>query len=84
MIEGISLGIISWISIMFSWWHLPERLKKITFKVPVLSDITVGLLTYMFISSLSKSLVALIATIVTTLMWNITIVIGRHIKMDKT
>ena len=84
MLPGIVLGIISWLSIMLSWWHLPEAIKNFTRKHPVLSDIAAGLLTFGLLSGISKSLVAVIGSVVTTLLINLSIMIGYYLTHSQT
>ena len=77
MIDGITLGVLSWLSILLSWWHLPQWLKNITKRHPVVSDIAAGGLTFFFLTSISKSLIAVIGSIVCGLLVNLSIIIGK-------
>jgi hypothetical protein len=73
MIEGIILGCITWLSIMLTWSHLPNPLKRFTRNHPVMSDLTGSIIVYLVLSSVSKSLVAVIGAIVAGLLINFTI-----------
>lgn len=73
MLEGIILGVVSWLSVLLSWWHLPEKVKRFCLEHPVLSDISAGLLTYLFLSSISKSLVAAVGAAISGLLINFSI-----------
>ena len=80
MIEGIILGCVSWISLVLSWWHLPEWIKRFTLRHPVMSDIAAGALVYFFLSSISKSLVAAIGAVFGGLLTNVSLLIANRSK----
>lgn len=81
MIEGLMLGFISWLSILLTWWHMPARVKDWCLNHPVISDITAGALTYFFLSSISKSLVAAVGAVFSGLLINLSIM-GAHWSQD--
>lgn len=83
MFEGLILGLISWLSLLLSWWHLPKPAKEFTKKHPVITDISSGLFIYFTLSSVSKSLIAVVGAITAGLLVNFTIMIhnflnGKH------
>ena len=78
MFEGMILGCVAWLSIVLSWWHMPQWFKNFTLRHPVMSDIASGVLIYLFLSSISKSLVAAVGAIVGGLMTNISLLIGSR------
>ena len=73
MIEGIVLGVVTWLSMMLTWWHLPDPLKKFTRNHPVMSDLAGSALVYLALSSVSKSLVAVVGAAVAGLLINFAI-----------
>lgn len=73
MIEGIMFGVISYLSLILSWFHLPTPIKNFSKKHPLVTDVTASVLVYVLISSVSKSLVAVIAAISCGLFVNFTI-----------
>lgn len=73
MIEGIVLGILAWFSLVLSWTKLPTFIKKLSLRFQLLSDVGASILIYLFLSSVSKSLVAVIGAIVAGLLTNLTI-----------
>lgn len=73
MIEGLILGGVTWLSLVLTWWHLPNPFKTFTRKHPVISDVAASALTYLTLSSISKSLVAAVAAIFCGLLINFTI-----------
>ena len=83
MFEGLILGVISWISLLLSWWHLPEKIKTFTLKHPVLSDIVAGAFIYIMLSSISKSIVAAVGAIFGGLLTNITLALAFWGKYDR-
>lgn len=83
MIEGAILGLVSWASLMLSWWHFPEPIKKFTKSHPVISDISAGLFIYLMLSSVSKSLIAVVGAIVAGLLVNFTIMFSKAFTNGK-
>lgn len=83
MIEGTILGIVSWLSLMLSWWHFPEPIKRFTKAHPVVSDVSSGLFIYFMLSSVSKSLVAVVGAIVAGLLVNFTIMFSKAFSNGK-
>jgi hypothetical protein len=73
MVDGLVLGIFSWLSTILSWQHLPVRVKNWTLEHPIVMDLGMSLLTYYALSSISQSLVAAIATVVSGLLVNFSI-----------
>lgn len=72
-LEGLMFGIATYLSVIFTWWSLPAKIKRWTFKAPLVSDLAVSVLAWMFITSIAKSTVAAIATIITTILWELTL-----------
>lgn len=79
MTEGVMLGILAWLSAIFSWWHLPAFLKRFSIRWFVLTDILFTVITYLTVETISQSLTALISTIVAGLLMNITMMFFRWI-----
>lgn len=81
ILEGMLLGFMSWLSLMLSWWHLPESIKSFTKRHPVFSDLFAAFLTFTILTSVSKSILAVIGTIFSGLLTNFTIMVFN--RMDK-
>lgn len=77
MYEAIILGVLSWMSLIISWWHLPQWFKNFTKRHPVISDLSAGLLIYFMLSSVSQSLIAVGGAVVAGLLTNFTIMLGK-------
>ncbi len=78
MFEGVLLGFLSWLSLVFSWSHLPKWMKKFSIKHFVITDIITTTLTWLLISGVSKSLVAVVSCVTAGLMMNFTMAaLGR-------
>jgi ABC-type Fe3+ transport system permease subunit len=73
MIEGLILGVVSWLSILGTWWHLPKKAQNFTKQHPLISDIVASALAYILLSSVSKSLIAAVGAIICGLLINYTI-----------
>ena len=78
MFEGIILGIITWLSLILSWWHLPQPVKGATKRHPLLTDLGGSLIAYLGLSAVSKSLVAVVGAIVTGLLINFTLLGAKY------
>ena len=77
MLDGILLGTMTWLSFVLSWRHLPNLIKRLTFKFPLFSDIGATLLAFLLLSGISKSITAVIGGMVTGLLINFTLIIGK-------
>ena len=82
---GILLGVLTAISIFFSWLHLPNVLKRFFLKHITISDILVSALAYFGLSAVSASLTAVSGAIVAGLIVNMALVINKwNTKEGKT
>lgn len=73
MVEGIFLGFLAYLSIVMSWLSLPLWLRRWFLRHPFVSDTVTGFSTWLFITAISKSLVAVIASFVAALLVNFSI-----------
>lgn len=80
MIEGIALGVVSWLSLFMSWYHLPPKVKKFTLEHPVVADLSAGILVYFFLSSISKSIIAAVGAVVSGLLINFSLFFATRIQ----
>lgn len=79
MFEGLLLGVITWLSMVLTWWHLPNPFKRFTKRHPVMSDLVGSGLAYLALSAVSKSLVAVVGAVTCGLLINFTIM-GAKLK----
>ena len=84
MINGILLGILTWLSMVVSFNHFPKRLKEFMLKRFVFTDIVSIFITFLCLSSISQSITSVIGSIVCGLLVNITLVVNKSIQDDKT
>ena len=75
MHEGFILGICTWLSYCFSFVHFPKFLKKLMLKSFFLTDIISIVLTFILMTSISKSATAVIASITCGLLVNLTLMV---------
>lgn len=73
MIDGIILGILTWLSLIFSFKHLPEKIKTLMLKHPVFCDLLATGLCFFFLSGISRSILSVIGSIVCGLLVNFTL-----------
>jgi len=76
--EGVILGILSWLSLVLSWQHLPRLIKSATKKHPLISDLVAIIIAYLFLSNISKSIIAVIGAITAGVLVNITLIFLRR------
>jgi hypothetical protein len=78
MIDGIVFGCLIFASTVFTWMHLPQWLKNFSIKHFIISELMFTLSVYITVTSISQSLVAVIAAITAGLLANIaTMIYGR-------
>lgn len=78
MVDGLILGIITWLSLLFTFQHLPPKIKLILLAFPLFCDISATFLCFMFLSSISKSLISVIGSITCGLLVNFTLVLYNN------
>jgi len=74
MIDGVLLGIMTWLSLSLSWLNLPKKIKTFMLSHHLLTDLCAGLLTFFFLSSISKSLIAVIGAAISSLLVNFSLI----------
>ena len=84
MIDGLILGVLTWLSMVFSFTHLPERLKKFMLNHFVFTDIISIVLCFFCLSSISQSITSVIGSIVCGLLVNITLTLSKAREGEKT
>jgi hypothetical protein len=82
MFDGVALGILLWLSILFTWRHLPAPIKHFFRTHPAISDITTGMIAFFLLTSISKSIVAVTGSIVAGLLMNFTLTMDKWNKED--
>jgi hypothetical protein len=79
MYEGIILGTLTWLSFVFSFNHFPRIFKKLLLKSFFITDILSVIISFFLLTSVSKSLVAVIAAMFCGLLVNITLILRQLI-----
>jgi VanZ family protein len=77
MTDGLVLGALTWLSFIFSFKHFPQRIKKFLLNNFFITDMLSILLTFFLLTSISKSLIAVIASMVCGLLINLTLIAHR-------
>jgi hypothetical protein len=78
MESGITLGIISYVSFVFSFLHFPEAIKRFLLKNPFLTDCLSVIISFFLLTGISKSIVAVIAAMLCGLLVNITLMVRNY------
>jgi ABC-type multidrug transport system permease subunit len=77
------LGVITWISFIFSFQHFPNFLKRILLKHFALTDLLSVLTSFLLLTSISKSLSAVIASVVCGLLVNFTLIFYKRNYLER-
>ena len=68
MIEGLILGLMTFISLVLTFWKLPKRIQQWLFKHKLFTDFGAGITVFMILGTISKSIVAIVGAITTSLL----------------
>jgi len=79
MTDGLTLGVLTWLSFVFSFKHFPIQIKKFLLNNFFITDMMSILLTFFLLTSISKSLIAVIASMVCGLLINLTLVLYKFL-----
>ena len=79
MYDGLLLGFLTWLSYCFSFKHFPLTIKSFLLKNFFLTDILSVGITFVLLTGISKSLVAVIASITCGLLVNLTFIAYKNI-----
>ena len=83
MIDGCILGAITWLSLVFTFKHLPKKFKVILLAFPLVCDFLATFICFVFLSSISKSILSVVGSIVCGLLVNFTLVIYKKLSIIK-
>ena len=78
MTTGLILGVLTWLSMIFSFIHLPEKVKAFLLNHFIITDILSILLTFLALSSISQSIASVIGSITCGLLVNVSLVINKY------
>ena len=84
ILDGIILGALTWLSMIFSFMHLPKIIKNFLLKHLVFTDFLSVALTFIFLSGISKSITSVIASIFCGLLVNLTLILTRESQESKS
>ena len=78
MIDGLILGVLTWISFVASFMHFPPQVKHFFLKNFFLTDVLSVVLSFLLLTNISKSIVAVIAAMLCGLLVNLTLMFHRQ------
>ena len=78
MIDGIILGVLTWISFVLSFMHFPELLRKFLLKNFFLTDIASVVISFILLTNISKSITSVIASMLCGMLVNLTLMVHRE------
>ena len=79
MHDGLLLGFLTWLSYCFSFKHFPPKIKSFLLKNFFVTDILSVGITFVLLTGISKSLIAVVASITCGLLVNLTLVAYKNI-----
>ncbi len=79
MIDGAILGILTWVSMIFSYRHFPLWIRNLMLRHPVMTDALATSICFFFLCSISASLTAVAASVVCGLLVNMTLVMVNQL-----
>lgn len=80
MIDGLILGFLCYLSFVFSFFHFPQKIKTFLLKNFFITDLLSVILTFMLLSSISKSIMSVVGSIFCGLLVNITLMIYQKVS----
>lgn len=84
MIDGCILGVITWLSLVFTFQHLPRTAKYILLKFPLFCDLLATFICFIFLASISQSILSVVGSIVCGLLVNFTLVVYKKINYTES
>lgn len=78
MFEGLLLGLMTFGSLLLTFWKLPAFFQKQIKKHKFLADITAGAIVYFILGAISKSIVAIVGAIFTGLLVGISLEVATQ------
>jgi|13_taG_2_1085334.scaffolds.fasta_scaffold00062_36 hypothetical protein len=78
MIDGIVLGVFTWISFVLSFMHFPTLVKRFLLKNFFLTDISSVVISFILLTNISKSITSVIASMLCGLLVNLTLILHRE------
>jgi len=83
MIDGVVLGVATWVSYLFTFSHFPKPVKKFLLKNFFIADTVAMVSTFMLLTSISKSVAAVIGSIVCGLLVEMTLMVHGWFNKNK-
>lgn len=83
MIDGFILGVMAFISLVMTWHSLPLWAQRFIVNHPFVADSIAGISTWMFLTAVSKTIVAVVASFVTALMVNFAVIAYKAWKPNE-
>lgn len=84
MPDGILLGILTWLSMVFSFIHLPKRIKKFMLNHFVLTDLISVAIAFLFLSGISQSITSVMGSVTCGLLVNMSLMASRNLEKNVT
>ena len=82
MIDGVLLGLLTFVSMVLTFRHLPERVKSFLVRHFLITDLISIALTFLALSSISQSITSVIGSVVCGLLVNIALELNETVNSN--
>tara|TARA_Y100001970_G_C14180437_1_gene829535 strand:- start:348 stop:590 length:243 start_codon:yes stop_codon:yes gene_type:complete len=79
MPDGVLLGILTWLSMIFSFMHFPEKIKNFMLNHFVITDLISMAIAFLFLSGISQSITSVMGTITCGLLVNMSLIANKNL-----
>lgn len=80
MLNGIMLGLMTYATMVVTFLKLPKRLQQWFLKHKLLTDLSAGVIIYLILGAISKSIIAIVGAITGGLLVGLTLEIVGNAK----
>lgn len=82
MLDGIILGIFTWLSILFTYSHLPNKIKKLLIYKTIVADLLATGISFVLLAGISQSIISVVGSITTGLLVNLTLFFYKNTEKE--
>ena len=82
MLDGIILGIFTWLSILFTYSHLPEKIKNLLIYKTIVADLLATGISFVLLAGISQSIISVVGSITTGLLVNLTLLFYKNTEKE--
>lgn len=80
MTTGLTLGVITYLSFLFTFMKLPKFLQRTLVSMRLVTDLVAGVLAWLALSVVSQSIVSILGAMVASLLVGITLELAAFLR----